>query len=51
MTKIKYGIESKTKWMKNHRGGGGAKEGWARPSVANTSLMRKLTKKITQCIA
>lgn len=24
MTKIKYGIhESKTKWMKNHRGGGG----------------------------
>lgn len=20
MTKIKYGIESKTKWMKNHRG-------------------------------
>ena len=22
MTKIKYGIESKTKWMKNHRGGG-----------------------------
>lgn len=23
MTKIKYGIESKTKWMKNHMGGGG----------------------------
>jgi len=30
---------------------GGNQEGWARPSVANTSLMGKLTRKITQCIA
>lgn len=36
---------------KPYGGGGGDQKGWARPSVANTSLMGKLTRKITQCIA